>query len=154
MGDRIQWETVDSREEMELQLLARNKRHLQQVAKEDGIPMQEWFQKLMGEDGYSDEGGKLLAGEVNWKEIPDNKEIREWIRALIRTPAETKLPTIEGVITTKQFQRAFGKAKENTSSSPSGMDYTVWKCIAKDNELSSSFGIMMSLLFQYGFVNK
>ena len=47
MGDRIQWETVDYREEMELQLLARNKRHLQQVAKEDGIPMQEWFQKLM-----------------------------------------------------------------------------------------------------------
>ena len=52
MGDRIPWETVDAREEMELQLLARNKRHLQQVAKEDGIPMQEWFQKLIGEDGY------------------------------------------------------------------------------------------------------
>ena len=83
MGNRIQWETVDSREEMELQLLARNKRHLQQVAKEDEIPMQEWFQKLIREDGYSDEGGKLLAGEINWKEIPDNKEIREWIREII-----------------------------------------------------------------------
>ena len=88
---------------MELQLLARNKRHLQQVAKEDGMPIQEWFQKLIGEDGYSDKGGKLLAGEIDWKEIPDNKEIREWIRALIRMPAETKMPTIEGVITTKEF---------------------------------------------------
>ncbi|MFN9954914.1 MAG: hypothetical protein ACK55I_17585 [bacterium] len=84
--------------------------------------MQEWFQKLIGEDGYSDEGGKILAGEIIWKEIPDNKEIREWIKALIRTPAETKLPTIEGTITTKEFQMAFAKAKENTSSSPSGMD--------------------------------
>jgi len=139
---------------MELQLLARNKRHLQQVAKEDGIPMQEWFQKLIGEDGYSDEGGKLLAGEINWKKIPDIKEIREWIRALIRTPEETKMPTIEGVITTKEFQRAFWKAKENTSSSSSGMDYIIWKCIAKDNGLASSFAIMMSLPFQYGFVNK
>ena len=91
---------------------------------------------------------------MNWKEIPDNKEIREWIKALIRTPAETKLPTIEGVITTKEFQRAFGKAKENTSSSPSGMYYTVWKCIAKDNGMASSFAIMMSLPFQYGFINK
>ena len=62
LGDRIQWETVDAREEMELQLLARNKRHLKQVAKEDGIPMQQWFQKLIGEDGYSEEGGRILAG--------------------------------------------------------------------------------------------
>ena len=77
MGDRIQWETVDLREEMELHLLARNKRHLQQVSKEDGIPMQEWFQKLIGGDGYSEAGAKLLAGNVNWKDIPDNKEVRE-----------------------------------------------------------------------------
>ena len=60
-GNSIQWETVYSREEMELQLLSRNKRHLQQVAKEDGMTMQEWFQKLIWGDGYSDEGGKLLA---------------------------------------------------------------------------------------------
>ena len=99
-GCQIQWETVDAREEMELQLLARNKRHLQQVAKEDGIPMQEWFQKLIREDGYSEEGGRIIAGEIDWKEIPDNREIREWIRAVIRTPAEVKLPTIEGTITT------------------------------------------------------
>ena len=61
---------------------------------------------------------------------------------------------IEGTITTKEFQRAFAKAKENTSSSPSGMDYTVWKCIAKDDGLASSFSIIMSLPFQYGFINK
>ena len=125
VGDRIQWETVDSRRKMELQLLARNKRHLQQVSKEDGIPMQEWFHKFIGEDVYLEEGGRILAGEIDWNEIPDNKEIREWIRAVIQTPAEIKLPTIEGMITTNEFQTAFGKAKENTSSSPSGMYYTI-----------------------------
>ena len=34
------------------------------------------------------------------------------------------------------------------------MDYTIWKCIAKDNGLASSFAKLMSLPFQYGFVNK
>ena len=34
------------------------------------------------------------------------------------------------------------------------MDYTVWKCIAKDDGLAPSFATMMSLPFQYGFVNK
>ena len=59
--DRIQWETVDAREDRELHLLSRNKRHLQQVSKKDGIPMQEWSQKLIGKDGYQKkEDGFLL----------------------------------------------------------------------------------------------
>ena len=40
-GGTMQWTVVDSREEMEKHLLQQNKRHLQQVAKEDGIPMQQ-----------------------------------------------------------------------------------------------------------------
>ena len=63
--------------------MARNKSHLQQVSKEYGVPMQEWFQKLIGEDGYSEEGGRILAGEIDWNEIPDNTEIRECLRAVI-----------------------------------------------------------------------
>ena len=42
-GGAMQWTAVDSREEMEKHLLQRNKWHLQQVAKEDVIPMQQWF---------------------------------------------------------------------------------------------------------------
>ena len=66
MGDRIKWEMVDAREDIEIHLLASNKRQLQQVSKEDGIPMQEWFQKLIGEDGYLEEGGRILPGETDW----------------------------------------------------------------------------------------
>ena len=49
--------------------------------------------------------------------------------------------------------QAFKKVKENTSSSPSGLDYKIWKCIASDELLAEVFAIMMSLPFKYGFVN-
>ena len=75
-GGRLQWETVGSREEMGLHFLDRNKLHLQQVSKENGIPMQELSQQLIGEDSYSDEGGRILVGNIEWSEIPDNEEVR------------------------------------------------------------------------------
>ena len=75
-GDRIQLETVDLREAMEMNLLELNKRHLQQVTKEDGIPMKEWFQRLIGKDGYSEEGVKILEGVIEWDEVPDHLEVR------------------------------------------------------------------------------
>ena len=67
---------------------------------------------------------------------------------------EKRLPPIEGSISTQEFMQAFKKAKENTSSSPLGLDYTIWKCIASDEELAEFFAIMMSLLFKYGFINE
>ena len=76
VGERIHWETIDTREEMENNLLQRNKRHLQQVTKERGITMQAWFQKMIGNDGYSDKGGGVLEGEIEWEEIPNDPEIR------------------------------------------------------------------------------
>ena len=66
---------------------------------------------------------------------------------------EIKLLPITGGITTEEFKQAFRKAKENTSSSLSGLDYTVWKCIASDDTMAEVFAIMMSLPLNYGFVN-
>ena len=51
VGEKIQWEKIDAREDMEKHLLQRNKRHLQQVTKERGIKMQAWFQKMIGNYG-------------------------------------------------------------------------------------------------------
>ena len=79
VGEKIQWETIDTREEMEKHLLQRNKWNLQQVTKERGIPMQAWFQKMIGNDGYSDKGGGLLEGDIKWEEIPNDPEIRAWL---------------------------------------------------------------------------
>ena len=124
-GEKIQWETIDTREEMEEQLLQRNKRHLQQVTKEGGIPMQAWFQRMIGNDGYSEKGGGVLEGDIEWEEIPDDPEIRAWVKAVMKTEKEKILPPIEGGITTQEFMQALKKAQENTSSSPSGLDYTI-----------------------------
>ena len=51
VGESLQWEIIDTREEMENKLHQRNKRDLQQVSKEDEVPMQAWFQNLVGCDG-------------------------------------------------------------------------------------------------------
>ena len=84
VGERIQWETIDTREKIEKHLSKRNKQHIQQVAKEKGIPMQEWFQKLIGNDRYSEKGGRVLEGDIEWEEIPNDPEIRAWLKAVIR----------------------------------------------------------------------
>jgi hypothetical protein len=52
-----------------------------------------------------------------------------------------------------EFKEAFKRVKEKTSSSPSGIHYTFWKCIADDDEMLEFMAIMMSLPFVYGFVN-
>ena len=109
------------------------------MSNENGISMQEWFQQLIGEDGYSEKGGRILAGDIEWSEIPDNEEVRAWLRAVIQNPEDKNLPWIEGMITAKEIQHAFGKARENTSSSLSGIDYTIWKSVAKDEELAITF---------------
>ena len=106
-GRDMQWEVIDLREEMEKHLLQRNKPHLQQVAKEDGIPMQQWFQSLIGKDGYSVGGGNILAGEINWREVQEDPEVRAWLKTLIKTDKELKLPPITGGITTEEFKQAF-----------------------------------------------
>ena len=153
-GEKIQWETIDTREEMEEQLLHRNKQHLQQVTKEGVMPMQEWFKTMIGNDGYSDKGGGLLEGDIEWGGVPDDPELRAWLKAIMKTEQEHRLPPIEGRITTQEFMQAFRKAKENTLSSPSGLDYTICKCIASDVYLAEMFATMMSLPFENGFINK
>ena len=50
--------------------------------------------------------------------------------------------------------QAFKKSKENTSSLPSGLDYTIWKCIASDEDLAEVFAMMISLPLEHGFINE
>ena len=69
----------------------------------------------------------MLRGNIEWEEIPDDPEIRAWVKSLIRTKEETSLQPIQGITTTREFKDAFKAAKENTSSSPSGIKYTIWK---------------------------
>ena len=78
--------------------------------------MQAWFQKMIGNDGYSDKRGGVLEGDIEGEQITNDPEIRAWLKAVVQTEEEKKLPSIEGGITTQEFMQAFKKAKENTSS--------------------------------------
>ncbi|KAL7549685.1 hypothetical protein ACHAWF_012948 [Thalassiosira exigua] len=70
------------------------------------------------------------------------------------TPAEKKLHPVTPIITPKAFVEAFKVVDEMTSSSPSGLHYTLWKAIAEDEKFCKYMAVMMSLPFQYGFTNK
>lgn len=71
---------------------------------------------------------------------------------LIRTDKKA-CPSISGMIHLDEYQAAFQSVKEGTSSSPSGLHYTIWKTIAFDPLLASYMTIMMRLPFMYGFKN-
>ena len=65
-----------------------------------------------------------------------------------------RFPYVTGAFTTEDFQDAFAAVPEKTTSSPSGLHYTLWKSLAKEDDLAEWLAIMMSLPFLYGFVNE
>jgi hypothetical protein len=150
----IQWRKVVDSEEMESILLERNKKHLQQVAMEEAPPTQPEFRTLFDDYGCGPNSDRVLEGEVTSDLEQFPTVVRTWFQTLKRTEKEKQCHPIDGWITAKEFREAFWKVKENTSSSPSGIHYTFWKCIADDDEISEIMAIMMSLPFVYGFVNE
>jgi hypothetical protein len=74
--------------------------------------------------------------------------------ALKQTDEEKALPPITGGISKEEFQAAFKAVSEHTSSSPSGLHYSIWKCLARENDLAEWLSIMMSLPFEHGFTNE
>jgi hypothetical protein len=60
---------------------------------------------------------------------------------------------VTGEVSAQQFRDAFKAVSERTSSAGK-IHYTIWKCIAQDEELAEWLSIMMSLPFMYGFPNK
>ena len=65
---------------------------------------------------------------------------------------EEKTLTTPCQMSTKEFQEAMKVTHKDTSSSASGLHYTLWKAIAEDDKLSKNHSIMISLPFMYGFV--
>eukprot|EP00956_Cyclotella_meneghiniana_P023526 scaffold45982_cov25-Cyclotella_meneghiniana.AAC.1 len=96
---------------------------------------------------------EVLSGSIDIPAATD-EIIVAWIRAHKQTEAETKLPPITGEISMEDFQKAFAVVSEHTSSSPSGLHYSLWKCLAKDDAIAGWMAIMMSLPFLHGFINE
>ena len=43
---------------------------------------------MIGNDVYSDKGGGVLEGDIEWEEIPNFPEFRAWLKAVIQTEEE------------------------------------------------------------------
>lgn len=147
------WVDITSQTEIEQALLRRNKRHLQQTAREGGISTRLPMTALRQNYGYNDLATKVLEGTqiTNYDLTP---EMTHFFRALKRTTEDGNLPPILGTFTTTDIQSMFKVAKERTSSDSKTLNYTLWKCLATDETIAGIMSILFSLPFLYGFANK
>ena len=70
------------------------------------------------------------------------------------TAGRMTLPRIPGEISVAYFQAAFKAVSKKTTLLPSGLHYSIWRVLARDNSLAKWLSIMMSLPFMYGFVSE
>jgi hypothetical protein len=145
------WCTIDDPAEMQEWLRRRNKHHLNQMHVEEKPPTRAEFQDILASHGMS----KIALGIVNGTLDPSTLSLDEqatgFIRGLAKTDEEKTL-SMPRQMSTKEFQAAMKVTHKDTSSSASGLHYTLWKAIAEDNKLSAIHAIMISLPFMYGFV--
>ena len=147
------WKEVTNTKEIEKLIKARNKRHLQQATVEEGRIHDPVMQSLIEQHGTNDLVDDLIEGRMNIDEVAD-EAIQAWLSAVQQTASEMKLPRMTGEIPVDEFQAAFKAVDEHTSSSPSGLHYSLWKVLARDNDCAKWLSLMMSLPFMHGFVNQ
>ena len=145
------WRTVDDPAEMQEWLRRRNKRHLNQMHVEQRPPTRAEFQSVLAEHGTSEVAQAILDGTFDPTTLGMDEGTETFIRGLQRREKEKSL-TIPRQMTTEEFQESMKITHEDTSSSASGLHYTLWKAIAEDDDLSATHAIMISLPFMYGFV--
>jgi hypothetical protein len=145
------WTKVTKLEEIESWLLRRNKRHLQQMFIEGSPPTTEAFAHIIADYGTSGVADQILNGTYDPSNLELGPEMELFIRQLKQTPEEKRLDC-PSQITTKEFQQLFKVQNEDTSSSYSGIHYTLWKAIAEVDSLAEVHALWASLPFMYGFV--
>ena len=145
------WSDVTSQEEIESQIMARNKRHLQHTAREGGITTGKLMHEIQANHGLNPRADDLLLGRFE-TEHEASEEMSTRIQAVNQTDKERDTLKVVRVMT-KQFQYAIKIANEKTSSSLSGMHYTMWKVMAASDFCVEFLCIMISLPFMCGFAN-
>ena len=146
------WKDVDSQEEIEAHLIERNRRHLEQTAREGRISTKPPLTTIRENYGFNPLTAKILEGTLT-TDYDLTPEMSAFFEALQTTPATEKLTPVLGAITSEDFQLMFRRSKEKTSSDTSTLNYSLWKCIATSDMISSYVAILFSLPFMYGFVN-
>ena len=146
------WEDITSQDLIEQYLLRRNKRHLEQTDREQGTSTLPLFQDIRANHGINPLTADLLDGTFDTA-YTLSPETSAFFHHLKRPADNQAQRPILGIITSEEFQTMFKKAREQTSSDPRTLNYSIWKCIATDDFISSIAAILLSLPFTYGFVN-
>ena len=147
------WTSVTNQRELEKIILSRNKRHLQQAMIEKTRVHDPIMQQLIDDYGTGDLVDQIVDGTLTVDEGAD-EAIQAWLSALKQTASKMKLPRITGAISVTAYQSAFKAVNERTTSSPTGLHYSIWKTVAAEKDLAEWLSVMMSLPFMYGFVNQ
>lgn len=129
------WKEITNSKEISKLIKSRNKRHLQQAAIEEGRAHDPVVQRLLENNGTNDLVDELIAGTMDIDEVAD-EAIQAWLSAVQQTASELTLPRMTGEISPEDFQKAFKAVDEHTSSSPSGIHYSLWKVMARDDDLA------------------
>ncbi|KAL7524524.1 hypothetical protein ACHAWF_002609, partial [Thalassiosira exigua] len=147
------WEDVTKPEDIERLLLARNKRHLEQTDREKDPNTAPIMDELHENFGINEQVNKLLDGRYETSHEV-SEEMAAWIEVVKMDEATASKPPIVGVMPKEEYQKAFGKATEKTSSNSTwGYNYSIWKAMAANDYLAEFQCIMISLPFMYGFAN-
>lgn len=146
------WRDVTVAEEIETELLQRNKMHLEQTDREGGISMGQVMTAVRENHGLNPVSQKILDG-VPITEFEITDDMRAFFAALKRTETDKSLTPVLGTITSTDFQEMFKRAKEKTSSDSRTPNYTIWKCLAKSDKIAGFASVLLSLPFVYGFPN-
>jgi hypothetical protein len=85
----------------------------------------------------------LKSGAIQIDEAT-NEAIQAFISALHQTAMKMVLPKLGGEIPVMDYQGGFAAVSERTTSSPSSLHYTLWKAVARENDLAAWQSIMMS----------
>ena len=146
------WRDVTAAEEIEKELLQRNKMHLEQTDREGGISTGRTMTAVREDHGVNPLSQRILDGEPI-TEFELTEDMRAFFAAMKRTETDKALAPVLGAITSTEFQEMFKRAKEKTSSDSRTPNYTIWKCLAKSDKIAGFASVLLSLPFVYGFPN-
>ena len=131
-------------------LLERNADHLRQATL-DGTPFTTApLKDIFGLYGTSKAVHQILTGTFDIKSLGLSEEVIAWLEELAYDDNGPPTP-VDVKITDKHFKSAVRVCNENTSASPSGFGYVVWKACGLSPAASRVHSTMMYLPFEHGF---
>ena len=111
------------------------------------------MQRLLENHGTNDLVDQYLRGDIPLDEAVD-EAIQAWLSAVQQTKNRMTLPPMDNTISRENFQAAFKAVSERTTSLPSGFHYSMWKVLAKEDDILDWLSVTIILPFMYGFVNE